>query len=102
MRSRLEGWPGPHGSRRALSRPPHHEDENEDSGSSANADVRNDTPCSPHPLAAFQPPALARVGLPRQFQPLGAEQLARGVGAHRLAEDEALRVFAAELVELDR
>src|SRR5581483_8246694 len=43
MRSRLEGWPGPHGSRRALSRPPHHEDENEDSGSSANADVRNDT-----------------------------------------------------------
>src|SRR5581483_5135267 len=49
MRSRLEGWPRPHGSRRALSRPPHHEDENEDSGSSANADVRNDTPFSPHP-----------------------------------------------------
>ena len=30
------------------------------------------------------------------------EQIARGIGRHRLAERKALRVFAAKLVKLDR
>src|SRR3954453_21111995 len=38
--------------------------------------------------------------LARRSQPLFREQPHRGVGVHRLAEGKALRVFAAELVEL--
>src|SRR5437899_3295646 len=38
----------------------------------------------------------------RYFEPVRGEELARGLRAHRLAEHIALRVFAAELIELDR
>src|SRR6516165_3392658 len=38
----------------------------------------------------------------RRFEPLFGEQPHRGVRVHRLAEGKALRVFAAQLVELDR
>src|SRR5262249_34764221 len=38
----------------------------------------------------------------RCFKPGPGEQLARSLCAHRLAEHVALRIFAAELIELDR
>src|SRR5262249_33117885 len=41
-------------------------------------------------------------GLPHRLQPVRGEQGARLIGAHRLAEGKTLRVFAAELIKLDR
>ena len=40
--------------------------------------------------------------LTRRLQPLFRQQPHRGVGVHRFAEGEALGVFAAQLIELDR
>jgi hypothetical protein len=40
--------------------------------------------------------------LTRRLQPLFRQQPHRGVGVHRLAEGKPLRVFAAQLVKLDR
>src|SRR5262245_57657189 len=37
-----------------------------------------------------------------RFETVRDDQIAGGIRAHRLAEDEALRILAAELVELDR
>src|SRR5260370_32550728 len=45
---------------------------------------------------------LRQRGLARRFQPLFSQKPHRGIGVHRLAEGKALRVFAAELIELDR
>src|SRR5690348_855665 len=48
-------------------------------------------------------PAMTEIGRvsARRFQPFFREQPHRGVRVHRLAEGKALRVLAAELVELD-
>src|ERR1700751_4983272 len=46
--------------------------------------------------------ASKRCASARRFQPLFRQQPHRGVGVHGLAEGKTLRVFAAELVELDR
>src|SRR5437773_1908900 len=47
-------------------------------------------------------PAMTSLDLTRRFQPLFRQQPHRRVGVHRLAEGKALRVFAAQLIELDR
>src|SRR6266702_5705227 len=43
-----------------------------------------------------------REKLARRFEPLFRQHPHRGIRVHRLSEGEALRVFAAQLVELDR
>src|SRR5436309_14227577 len=56
----------------------------------------------PDSAALLHGAALAR-GAGALFPPtVGLQERARMVGTHRLAEGEALRVFAAELIELDR
>ena len=40
--------------------------------------------------------------LTRRLEPFFGQQPHRGVGIHRLAEGEALGVFAAQLIEFDR
>ena len=47
-------------------------------------------------FSGFSPP------LARRFEPLFRQQPHRRVGVHRFAEGKALRVFAAQLIELDR
>jgi hypothetical protein len=67
---------------------------------------------TPHParisLRSSSPPSPARgegskaAHSTRRFKPLFGQKAHRGVGIHRFAKGKALRVFAAELVELDR
>jgi hypothetical protein len=54
------------------------------------------------PLARNDGDRLFRAASARRFQPLFRQEPHRGVGVHRFAEGKALRVFAAQLVELDR
>src|SRR6202022_2881949 len=57
-------------------------------------------------VPAFRGDDIARpattASLTRRLQPLFGEEPHRGIRIHRLAEGETLRVFAAQLIELDR